>query len=173
MRNSVEIQPAAQSIVAALGRFPLPIELDRVRLFGRSRKRGEQLCFRFGFRDVPFKCVAERRDGLPYLTLSGDLGGLACTPTTPARRRSVQTIVAAAAQRSGLLWTISPRQQVEVSGALTLDGPLTGASLVTGAVTLLMRARPYLDLLVDTLRQPEADRVGLNPAARQPLAPDR
>jgi len=156
MPDHVEIQPAAQGLVAALGCFQLPIELDRVRVAGRNRERVDGLCFRFGFRDIPFKCEAERRAGQPYLSLSGDLGALPYTAEGADRRRSVQTILSVATQRSGLRWTVSPQQQIEVSGALTLDGPLTGPALVTGAVTLLLRARPYLDLLIDTLCQPES-----------------
>jgi len=155
MRDRVEIRPAAQGAVATLGCFQLPIELDRVRVFGRDRKRADGLCFRFGFRDIPFQCVAERQGGLPCLTLTGDLGALPYTAENADRRRSVQTILSAAGQRSGLRWTVSPQQQIEVRGALTLDRPLTGPALVTGAVTLLLRARPYLDLLIDTLCQPE------------------
>lgn len=155
MHDHVEIEPAAQSVVAALGCFQLPIELDHVRAFGRDRSRADGLCFRFGFREIPFKCEAERQEGQLYLNLTGDLGALPYTAESANQRRSIQTILSAAGERSGLQWTVSPQQQIEVKGALTLDRPLTGSALVTGAVTLLLRAQPYLDLLIDTLCQPK------------------
>ncbi|HUK08626.1 MAG TPA: hypothetical protein VLX09_12215 [Stellaceae bacterium] len=154
MRNPLEAKPATRGIVAILGCFQLPLELDRVHLF--SREREDTLRFRFGYREIPFVCVAERQDGVPCLTLTGDLGALPYTAEGPHRRRSVQMIIAAASRDSGLGWTVSPRQQIEVKGELAIDRPLTPTALVAGTVTLVLRARPYLDLLLETLTSAEA-----------------
>jgi hypothetical protein len=154
MRGHAEIRPATHGVIAMLGCFQLPLELDRIHLF--SREREDTLRFRFGFRDVPFTCVAERQNGIPCLTLTGDLGALPYTAESAHQRKSVQMIISAASRHSGLLWTISPRQQIELKGALSIDRPLTPTALVAGTVTLLLRARPYIELLIETLIAIEA-----------------
>jgi hypothetical protein len=141
-------KPTEESIIATLGGFALPLELDRGEPFGDGAQR--PVAFRFTFREVPFSCTAERRDGQPVLTLTGDFGALPYTAEDPERRRSIQAIVSAAGQRSGLDWQVTPQQQVIVRGGISLALPLTPVALILGAVTLLLRALPFLELLLDT-----------------------
>lgn len=100
---------------------------------------------------MPFSCTADRDNGHAALALSGDFGSLPYTAEGAERRRSIQAVLTAARQRSGLSWDVTPQQQIEVKGGITLDLPLTPIALVAGAVTLLLRARPYLDLLLEAL----------------------
>ncbi|HXP73724.1 MAG TPA: hypothetical protein VN823_06215 [Stellaceae bacterium] len=146
-----ESKPKDQSIVAALGDVALPLELDRTELFGRLGPRPVE--FRFTFREVPFSCTAERREGHPVLTLTGDLGSLPYTAEGAERRQAVQTVVAAARRRSGLDWQVTAQQQIVVRGGISLVLPLTPVAMVAGAVTLLLRARPFLDLLLEAMAQ--------------------
>lgn len=157
MTATIQSKPETHGIIASLGRFELPLELDRIHLFGRGTK--EQLCFRFAFREVPFSCTAERQGGRPTLALTGDFGALPYSAEGPERRRRVQTVIAAAQSCSGLRWTVTPQRQIEVSGDIALDLPLTPTALVAGTVTLLLRVRPYLDLLLEALTAP-AQREG-------------
>ena len=157
MTATIQSKPETHGIIASLGRFELPLELDRIHLFGRGNK--EQLCFRFAFREVPFSCTAKREDGGPTLALTGDFGSLPYTAEGSERRRTVQTVIAVAQRRSGLRWTVTPQQQIEVSGDIALDLPLTPTALVAGTVALLLRVRPYLDLLLEALTAP-AQREG-------------
>jgi hypothetical protein len=146
-----ESKPKEESIIATLGGFELPLELDRGGLFGRGEPR--PVTFRFSFREVPFSCTAERRDGQPVLTLTGDFGALPYTAEGPERRRAVQAVVAEARRRSGLDWQVTPQQQIVVRGGISLTLPLTPVATIVGAVTLLLRARPFLELLLEAMVQ--------------------
>jgi hypothetical protein len=146
-----ERKPKDQSIIAALGGFGLPLELDRSEFFGSGATR--PVAFRFTFREVPFSCIAERKDGQPVLVLTGDFGALPYTAEGPERRKAVQTVVAHARCRSGLDWQVTPHQEIIVRGGISLALPLTPVAMVTGAVTLLLRARPFLELLLETMTE--------------------
>src|SRR5580765_7985860 len=100
MPTTVQSKPSSRGIVATLGGFKLPLELDRMDLLGRNGKR--PFVFRFAFRDIPFSCTAEQQDGHTVLALTGDLGALPYTAEAPARRRAVQMILSAAHRHSGL-----------------------------------------------------------------------
>ena len=145
----VESKPREASIIATLGRFEQPIELDRPEVLGLAGAR--PVAFRFAYRDVPFACTATRENGHPVLTLTGDFGALPYTASGPARRQAVQTVVAAAQRRSGLDWHVTPDQQIVMKGGISLAKPLTPVAVIAGAVTVLLRARPYLEVLLDAL----------------------
>ena len=142
-----ERKPTEESIIATLGGFGLPLELDRREPFGQGTP--QPVAFRFMVRDVPFSCTAERLDGKPVLTLTGDFGALPYMAEDPERRRSIRDIVSAARERSGLEWQVTPQQQVVVRGDITIASPLTPVNLTMGAVTLLLRALPFLELLLE------------------------
>ena len=146
-----EREPKDQSIIAALGGFGLPLELDRSEFFGSGATR--PVAFRFTFREVPFSCIAERKDGQPLLALTGDFGALPYTAEGPERRKAVQAVVAHARCRSGLDWQVTPHQEIIMRGGISLALPLTPVAMVTGAVTLLLRARPFLELLLETMTE--------------------
>ena len=153
MSATVESKPETHGVVATLGSCPLPIELSQLHLFDAGDK--EAISFRFAFHDVPFSCTAERREGKPMLALVGDFGALPYTVEGAERRRSVQTILATAKRRSGLDWTVTRNQTIAVAGGIALDLPLTPRALVVGTVALLLRALPYLELLVEILSVPQ------------------
>ncbi|HKX06767.1 MAG TPA: hypothetical protein VJN67_01175 [Stellaceae bacterium] len=144
-----ESKPKEASIIATLGGFEQPIELDRAEVLGLGGAR--PVAFRFAYRDVPFACTATRENGHPVLTLTGDFGALPYTAAGPARRQAVQTVVAAAQRRSGLDWHVTADQQIVMKGGISLTKPLTPVAVIAGAVTVLLRARPYLEVLLDAL----------------------
>jgi hypothetical protein len=142
---------AAPSVLAALGRFVPPFEIDR---FGAApegtppvRPSGV-LDFRFCFAEVPFHARAERRQGRPMLTLSGDLGTLPFTIENARRRHRLRLVLAAAQRRSGLTWEVTAHHAIRLRGEIELELPLTPVAVLAGAVALLMKIRPYLDLVV-------------------------
>ena len=141
-------KPKHQSIITALGDAGLPLELDRSELFGGDGSG--PVAFRFVLRDVPFSCAVERGGGEPMLTLTGDLGALPYSAEGAGRRRRVQAVVAAARERSGLDWEVTPQQQIVVRGGIALASPLTPVAMILGAVTLLLRALPFLERLLET-----------------------
>jgi len=141
-----------QRVIASIGGIRLPLELDRIHLLGCGGK--QPLRFRFAFHEVPFSCIAERRDGRSIPALTGDFGVLPYTAEGPERRRAVQTAVAAAQQRSGLRWSVTPQRQIEVKGDIGLGLPLTPMALVAGTVALFLRAGTHLELLREFLTAP-------------------
>jgi hypothetical protein len=149
MPAATQSEPKGASIIAALGDFDLPLELDRPDLFARGESK--PVCFRFSFCEVPFRCMATREDGHPILTLTGDLGALPFTADGLGRRQAVQSVVETARRRSGLEWHVTPQQQIVVKGGIALDLPLTPVAVIAGAVTVLLRARPFLDALLEAL----------------------
>jgi hypothetical protein len=146
-----ERKPKDRSIIATLGGSGRPLELDRSEFFGSCSTR--PVAFRFTYREVPFSCIAERKDGRPVLTLIGDFGALPYTAEGPQRRKAVQTVVAHARRCSGLDWQVTLQQEITVRGSISLALPLTPVAMVTGAVTLLLRARPFLELLLETMTE--------------------
>lgn len=146
-----ESKPKEESVIATLGGFDLPLELDRPEMFGRGDAR--PVAFRFTYREVPFACTATRENGHPVLTLTGDFGAVPFSAEGPERRHAVQTVVAAAQRQSGLSWQVTPDQQIVMKGGISLALPLTPVAMIAGAVTVLLRARPYLEVLLDALAQ--------------------
>ena len=141
-------KPKDQSLIAALGAVGLPRELDRGELLGRDGS--DPVAFRFVLREVPFCCTVERPEGQPVLRLTGDLGALPYTAEGTERRRAMQAVVAAARERSGLDWQVTPQRQIQVRGGISLPSPLTPVAMILGAVTLLLRALPFLEQLLQT-----------------------
>jgi hypothetical protein len=134
-------KPKDQSLLAALGGVGLPLELDRSDLLGRDGS--DPVVFRFVLRDVPFSCTVEQPEGQPVLMLTGDLGAL---PYTTERRQALQTALATARERSGLDWQVTP-QQIQVCGSIA--SPPTPVAMILGAATLLLRALPFLEPLLE------------------------
>lgn len=149
--GSSERGGAPPSMLAALGRFVPPFEIDR---FGAAPEGIEParpsgvLDFRFCFAEVPFSARTERRNGRPVLTLTGDLGTLPFTIENARRRHRLRLVLDAAQRRSGLAWQITAHQAIRLCGEIDLDLPLTPVAVLAGAVTLLLKSRPYLDLVV-------------------------
>jgi hypothetical protein len=138
-------KPKDQSLIGAVG---LPLELDRSDLLGRDGS--DPVVFRFVLHDVPFSCTVDRPEGQPMLTLTGDLGALPYTAEGAERRRAMQAVMAAAHERSGLDWQVTPQQQIQVRGGISLPSPLTPVAMILGAVTLLLRVLPFLEQLLQT-----------------------
>lgn len=139
-----------ESVVASIGRFAPPFDIDRFGAsfgLGLARPSG-RFNFRFCFNEVPFTGRTERRQDQPMLTLTGDLGILPFTIENAARRRRLRKVLLAAKHASGLRWDITPEHHIRVAGEIDLALPLTPTAVIAGATTLLLRSRPYLDLIV-------------------------
>lgn len=142
---------SSQGVLASLGRHEPPLEIDR---FGGSpggttpASASGEVRFRFCFHEVPFEARTIRRDGRPLLLLTGDLGPLPFTIESPARRRRLRKVMAAAQRGSGLVWDVTQEQRIRVTGETDLGASLTPTAMIAGAATLLLACRPYLDLLI-------------------------
>lgn len=136
--------------LASLGRVAPPFEIDRFGAsFGLDPARASGvLTFRFCFQEVPFSARTERRDDRPVLRITGDLGTLPFTIENATRRRRLRKVLSAARHASGLRWEITARNLIRATGEIDLGLPLTPTAVIAGATTLLLRSRPYLELIV-------------------------
>jgi hypothetical protein len=140
---------APAGLIASFGRFELPFEIDRGLVPGDAGASPTGvLTFCFGFQDVPFQARAERRDGRPWLTLTGDLGSLPFSIENPRRRRRLLKVLHGAQAGTTLRWEVDQDHRMRVIGEIELGLPLTPMAVVAGAATLLVHCRPYIDLIV-------------------------
>ena len=139
-----------ESVIASLGRLAPPFDIDRFGAsFGLAPARASgALKFRFCFKEVPFTAETERRRERTVLTLTGDFGFLPFSAENARRRRRLRTVLAAARQASGLAWEIGPDHHIRAGGEIDLMPPLTPTAVIAGAATLLLRSRPYLELII-------------------------
>ena len=146
-----------ESVLASLGRLAGPLEIDRVDAgiagLPPARPSGV-LRFRFCFREVPFEARAERRQNRPMLMLTGDLGTLPFSIESPARRRRLRKVLSAAGLFSGLRWEVTSAQTIRASGEIDLGTALTPTAIIAGTATLLLRSRPYIDLITTVAGEP-------------------
>ena len=148
--------PPLQGVIASLGELAPPFDLDR---FGASfglgpARPGGPLAFRFCFREVPFAARIERRQNKAALSLAGDFGILPFSAENPRRRRRLRLALAAARRASGLRWEVTPDHHIRATGEVDLALPLTPLAVVAGATGLLLRSRPYLELIVAVGSEP-------------------
>ena len=138
-----------QGVLASLGRFEPPFEIDRFGAsFGMGARPSGVLDFNFCFKEVPFRGRTERRNERPVLTLIGDLGILPFSIENARRRRRLRTVLTAAQHRSRMSWEITPNHRIRVTGEIDLNLPLTPTAVIAGATSLLMASRAYLELIV-------------------------
>lgn len=142
---------AAPGLLASLSKLTLPLDASEFAhaLSGVTQSEpSAAIDFRFLFGEVAFRAHAEDRCERVVLTLVGDLGFLPFTIENSRRRRRLRNVLAAAQRGSGLRWEITPQHEIRVTGDVELARPLAPLAVITGAVTLLARGRPYLDLVV-------------------------
>jgi hypothetical protein len=137
-----------REVLASLGQSGPPWEIDRGNAPPAGVRPPGPLRFTFGLHDVPFQARAERKAGKPVLTLVGDLGVVPFSIQNPRRRRRLLQVVAAAQRDSSLLWEVTPDQRISLTGEIDLNMPLTPTAVIAGATRLLLRCRPYVELIV-------------------------
>ena len=146
-----------ESVLASLSRLAGPLEIDRadggIADLPPARPSGV-LRFRFCFREVPFEACAERRQNRPVLILTGELGTLPFSIESPARRRRLRKVLAAAGLFSGLRWEVTSAQTIRASGEIDLGAALTPTAIIAGTATLLLRSRPYIELMTAVAGEP-------------------
>jgi hypothetical protein len=135
----------------------LPAELDRLALPQTLGKgAASELTFRFLYCDVSFLARVSRDGAHATLRLTGDLGPMPYTIQAAQRRRRALRTLAMANRDTGLDWSITEKHCITVTGEVELTKrPLTPATMVAGAIGLLLRGEGYLRLLTDVLGEAE------------------
>lgn len=117
-----------------------------------------------------FRARLDRRSvGDSRLEIACDLGPIPFSAEGVERRLSIFAVLDATRSGAAIRTTVSRKQRVSLIAEAVLAAPVTTNVLVTGIVTLLAQAKPYLDILA-LLRQPR--RLNSTAAARTP-APGR
>lgn len=136
-----------QSSIASLIDGKLPAATDWLRP-DTGTQDAKPFTFRFCFNEVPYQATIVRQDQRAILSLSGELGILPFSAESARRRQRLALIIAVAQRHTSLNWAISARQEIIVSGDIEIADRVTPTNALAGAVALILRARPYTDLIV-------------------------
>lgn len=136
-----------QSSIASLIDGKLPAATDWLRSESAAPE-AKPFAFRFCVNEVPYQATIVRKNQRAVVSLTGELGTLPFSAESARRRQRLMLIVAAAQRRSSLNWAINTHQQIIVSGDIEIAERVTPTEALAGAIALMLRARPYTDLIV-------------------------
>lgn len=136
-----------QSSIASLLDGNLPAATDWLRA-DPATPDAKPFAFRFCVNEVPFQAKIVRWNQRAVLSLTGELGTLPFSAESARRRQRLALIVAAAQRRTSLNWAVNGQQEIIVSGDIEIAERVTPTKALAGAITLMLRARPYTDLIV-------------------------
>lgn len=135
-----------------LGGVALPLNVDGLEQLPVSP--GGIIQFDFSWRNIRFTCrYQEGETGGGVLRVAGDCGPLPYTAESPAARTGLGQIVVDANDVLGPTFRFSQGRILMVA-AEPVSPPLTATHVVTSAVTILLPATPYLDLIAVYVRPP-------------------
>ena len=83
-----------------------------------------------------------------------NLGYLPFTIENARRRRRLRLALWAARRATGLRWEVTDTHAIRAHGEIDLRMALTPTAVVAGAVTLLLRSQPYLELITEIAGEP-------------------
>lgn len=124
-----------------------------------DKRADGRLDFGFRYRGIPFVVRAEAGDLGTDMYIVASLGNLPYSAEDPERRATALAILAAATADLGGQIRLTPKQRMELVEHVRLDVPLTPSVLLTHTARLVLRAKPYLELLALVVKPPivEAD----------------
>ena len=135
-----------RSLIAALDSGRLPPASDWLAV--PALRAGNSAAFRFSYNEVPFLAQIRRANSRAVLSLTGEFGTLPYSIESLRRRRRLGQVLAAARRTSGLGWELTPRHEIRASCEAELADPPSPLAAVTAAIALLLKSRPYIELLV-------------------------
>ena len=146
-----------QSETIKIGGFSLPITADSLKdLKGGQTVTLEPIVFNFEFRHIKFKCTCDDDAmGDPIFCLSGRLGAIPFTAESPYARMAAITIANAAERHLDGAIQIA-NGHITVTLKKKIASPVTATSLVSSIVVTLTKLAPYLSLLGEIVRPPNA-----------------
>ena len=105
------------------------------------------LAFRFSWRGIALEARGEARDAGMMLELGADLATVPFSAEDPLLRARLIQLLARIGDCEDCPLARTRQGAVRYRGTAALDPPLTAIDVVAGTVALLLRARPYFDLL--------------------------
>lgn len=112
-----------------------------------NKREDKCLDFGFEFRGIPFVVRASAVNQGTNMEIRANLGTLPYTAEDPERRATALAILDTAAGDLGGRIHLTNKQRVVLTERYRFDEALTPAVLLTRAVELVLRTKPYLELL--------------------------
>jgi hypothetical protein len=135
--------------MAKVGDAPLGLG-NAADLIGKSRT----FEYTFEYLDFIFAVKASAEDDKTHMRFHANLGHIPFTSQNPGGRANAIQILHTAGSLLGGSVHISPRQRILLTEEFWYETPLTPTLLMTKTVELLLRAKPYLLLLADSVTKP-------------------
>lgn len=138
------------STIKSLADQPLPLEAASVTVGddgNLAQKPEELLRFAFSYAGIHFVAQAERRPDSGVLLLQGDLGPMPFSAEGTSRRGDIAAVLAGAQRLSFGSIGLSSDQRIRLLAEQPMVGPLTPVRVLAVVTAILVRAKPWLDLL--------------------------
>lgn len=131
-----------------------------------GKRRDGKLHFGFKYRGIPFVVRAESHDMGTDMSTIASLGTLPYSAEDPERRATALAILDAAALDLGGQLRLTAKQRIELVENVRLDEPLTPTVLLTRTARLVLKTKPYLELLSLVVRPPIVEFEASDDASR-------
>jgi len=112
-----------------------------------AKKPDRRLDFGFEYRGIPFVVRAEASNQGTDLEIRANLGTLPFSAEDAERRATALAILNAASDDLGGRFRLDNNQHVVMVDVYRLDVPLTPAVLLTRTAELVLKTKPYMELL--------------------------
>ena len=141
-----------KSLVAAMdGRADEPLGLMKAK---EISGKGDAFEFSFEYLGFLFAVKANADGQKTKMRVHANLGCVPYTAEGPSRRATAMEILGAAAEYLGGHVTISRQQRILLYEDYVFDEPLTPVLLLTKATTLMIKAKPFLQLMARVVQPP-------------------
>jgi len=115
---------------------------------------GSSVKLSFDWASYKFDALLDRKSiKTSSLRISCDIGAVPFTAEGVQRRVNIMSILDATKTGATIRTAISSKRRMELIAETRLEAPVTTQSFIAGIVTLVAKARPYLDL-IQMLQQP-------------------
>ncbi len=116
--------------------------------------RGSTVKLSFDWDSFKFNAQLDRKSiNTSSLRVTCDIGAIPFTAEGAQRRINIMSILDATKSGIPIRTVISPTRRMELIAESKLEAPVTTQSFITGIVTLVAKARPYLEL-IQMMQQP-------------------
>lgn len=148
--NLLETDEFVRDALKLAAEEKLPLEMGRIvwRADGRLERRGEgeSLSFKFVYRGIRFEGRLDMND-TGKMAITADLGPLPYTAESAGARHQLLRLARGAASKQGLHLVVSHDQQIRIAAEGTTPRPRTPVCCLATLCSLLLRLRPWLDLI--------------------------
>lgn len=141
--------------------FPLEVNslfVDASGQLNRIDPRERPFKFTFASLGLRFDAATRVRQSKLWLMLTAKAGPLPYSAESLERRRDALAIIRASRGLPHGKLGLSQDRQIEVSGEIPLDDPLTPVQVVSAAAQLVLEIKPYVALLADFVLRAAGER---------------